>query len=392
MNYKIKVVNKISPKGLNLLGNTFEINEDTSNPDAILVRSAKVDTNEYSDLLAVGRAGAGVNNITVEQATENGICIFNTPGANANAVAELVFTMLGYGARNIGKSIEYVQNLQTENEDAVISQKVEANKSNFKGFELTGKKLAVIGLGKIGVLTSNYGIYNDMEVFSYDPYPTVSNVHHLDSRVQIVNTLQDALSSADVVSVHVPLNDHTKNLIGEQEINLTNTGSILMNFARDGIYNDDAIEKSLNSERISKYISDFPKKRFLTLDNAINLPHLGASTSESEENCAIMISQQVKDYLQYGNITNSVNFSNIVVPLQNSVKNRLIVINKDIPNMIAHITKIIGEAKLNIQSLSNESNGKIGYNIIDIDTIFPQSVFNNIKALDHIIKIRLLSF
>jgi D-3-phosphoglycerate dehydrogenase len=382
MTYKIKVMNKIAPEGLKLLEKGFETG-DLDNPQAILVRSAKVQTSEYSELLAVARAGVGVNNVSVAEATEKGVCVFNTPGANANAVAELVFSTLGYGVRNIGASVDYVKGLMDEESDEAISKLVEANKSNFKGSELAGKTLCVIGLGKIGVLVSNYGVHHGMKVKAFDPYPSVANVHYLDSRVSIESNLMEAITDAEVVSVHVPLIEQTKNLIGEEEIAQAKTGCVLINFARDGIYNDDAVENGLNSGKVSRFISDFPKKRFISNDRAICLPHLGASTAESEENCAVMACEQMKNYLNLGNIVNSVNFPPLEVPVQRTTKNR---------NMIAQITQVIGEAGVNIQSFGNESNGTIGYNIIDTDADVPQDVLDSIQALENVVRVRLIAF
>ncbi len=393
MKYKVKVLNNVSKLGLKLLAEGgIQYSSEETLPDAILLRSAKLATKDYPSLLAVGRAGAGVNNISIQEASDDGVCVFNSPGANANAVAELVFTMLGFGARNIDESSLYVQNLDPNLSDEEISKQVEVNKSRFKGFELSRKTLAVIGLGQIGVRVCNYGIHQEMTVKAYDPYPTISNIHHLDREVQIKSNLEQVLAGADVVSVHVPLIEQTKNLIGDSEIEKVNQDCILLNFSRDGIYSDNAVEKALEKGKISKYISDFPKKRFLSNKDVVLVPHLGASTEESEENCAIMVSRQVRHYLNYGNVINSVNFPAIEIPLASSVVCRLIVVNHDIPNMIALITQIIGESNLNIQSFNNESNGKIGYNIIDLGSKVSDSVIEKIQALDNVIRVRLLAF
>ncbi len=392
MSYKILTLNKISPEGLKNFNGNYAVSDGENTPDAILVRSAKVATDNYDGLLAVARAGAGVNNITIGEATKKGVCVFNTPGANANAVAELVMTMMGFAARNIGESLDYTATLVSEESDEVISKAVEANKSNFRGFELKGKKLAVIGLGKIGVLVSNYAIDHGMEVNAYDPWPTIGNVHYLNSKVNICGNFNDAINDAELITVHVPLSDKTRDLVGSDELELVKDGCILLNFARDGIINDDAIEEGIKSGKVAKFVTDFPKKRFLNNKNVISTPHLGASTSESEENCAVMAVNQLSEYLEFGTVTNSVNFPIIEAPVQKSTKSRIIVITEDIPNMIANITKVIGETGLNIVSFSNESNGKIGYNIIDLDTAVEESVVSSINSLGNIIKVRLIQF
>ena len=391
MAYAVKTMNKIDPQGLSLLGTAYSVGEDANKPHAILVRSAKVNTSEYSGLLAVARAGAGYNNITVDQATEAGVCVFNTPGANANAVAELAMTLMGYAVRRVGDGIVYAQTLTGESSNEAVTEKVEANKSKFKGVELRSRTLGVLGLGKIGVLTANYGVGHGMNVHAYDPFPTPWNMHSLNSGVKLFSTAGEMVTGVDVLSVHVPLSDKTKNLVGDEMLSSLNDGAIVLNLSRDGVVDDAAVLKALDSGKLFRYITDFPSLETLRNDKVICVPHLGASTEESEVNCAVMAVQQIKDYLEFGNITNSVNFPAIQVPFQSSTKNRLVVINRDVPNMIADITGVIGKAGLNIQGLVNESNGKIGYNIIDLEVDCPADVLEGIQKLQNILRVRLIS-
>lgn len=392
MAFKIKTLNNISQQGLKLFGDSYAVAGDTSSPDAVLVRSAIVDTDEIPSMLAIARAGAGVNNISIDKATEKGVCVFNTPGANANAVAELVFIMLGIAARKIHKSLEFSQALSGEADDKAISEKVEKGKANFSGFELQGKTLAVIGLGKIGVLVSNAGLQHGMKVIGYDPFPTVANVHLLNPRVDIAHKLDDVISQADVISVHVPLSDKTRHLISEAQLKKAKNGVILMNYARKGIYDDAAVVAALDSGKVSHYINDFPSKALLGRPNVICTPHLGASTAESEENCAVMAVNQLRNYLEFGIVANSVNFPIIEVYPEDSTRTRVVVINKDVPNMIAQITQVIGKAGLNIVSFTNASNGKIGYNIIDLDKDLPEPLVDTIKGIDNVVRVRVLRF
>jgi len=392
MPFKIKTLNNISQQGLKLFGDNYQVSGEASSPDAVLVRSAIVDTDEIPSMLAIARAGAGVNNISIDKATEKGVCVFNTPGANANAVAELVFIMLGIAARKIHKSLEFSQSLSSEADDKAINEKVEKMKSQFSGFELQGKTLGVIGLGKIGVLAANAGLQHGMNVIGYDPFPTVTNVHQLNSRVELSHKLDEVIRAADVISVHVPLSEHTKNLISAKQLKKAKQGVILLNYARKGIYDDAAVAAALDAGKVSFYINDFPSKAFLGRPNVICTPHLGASTAESEENCAVMAVKQLRNYLEYGIVANSVNFPVIEAYPEESTRTRVVVINKDVPNMIAQITQVIGKAGLNIASFTNASNGKIGYNIIDLDKDVPDATVDAIKAIDKVVRVRVLRF
>jgi D-3-phosphoglycerate dehydrogenase len=392
MPFKIKTLNNISPLGLKLFGDNYAVAGDSASPDAVLVRSAIVDTDEIPSMLAIARAGAGTNNISIDKATEKGVCVFNTPGANANAVAELVFIMLGIHARKIHKSLEFSNALAAEADDKAISEKVEKGKASFSGFELQGKTLGIIGLGKIGVLASNAGLQHGMRVIGYDPFPTVANVHLLKPRVELAHKLDDVITQADIISVHVPLSDKTRNLIGEAQLKKAKSGVILMNYARKGIYDDAAVIAALDSGKVGGYINDFPSKALLGRPNVICTPHLGASTAESEENCAVMAVNQLRNYLEYGIVANSVNFPGIEIYPEASTRTRVVVINKDVPNMIAQITQVIGNAGLNIVSFTNASNGKVGYNIIDLEKDLPESLVGSIKSIGNVVRVRVLRF
>jgi D-3-phosphoglycerate dehydrogenase / 2-oxoglutarate reductase len=392
MSFKIKTLNNISQQGLKHFDAHYAVSSDESTPDGILVRSAQVDTDAFPSMLAIARAGAGVNNITIDKATEKGVCVFNTPGANANAVAELVFIMLGLAARNIHKSVEFCQGLAGETDDKVLNEKVEKGKANYSGWELAGKTLGVVGLGKIGVLVANGGIARGMNVIGYDPFPTITNVHYLSPEAEICHKLDVLMEKADIITVHVPLSDATKHLIGESALKKAKDGVVLLNFARKGIYDDAAILKSIESGKVGTYISDFPTRSLLGNPKVITTPHLGASTAESEENCAVMAVKQIRNYLEFGVVTNSVNFPVVEIFPQASTETRLVVINKDVPNMIADITKVLGGAGVNIQSLTNESNGKVGYNLIDTETSIPDSLVDAIRKLPGVLRVRVLRF
>jgi len=392
MPFKIKTLNNISQQGLKHFDAGYQISADEASPDGILVRSALVDTDTIPSMLAIARAGAGVNNITIDKATEKGVCVFNTPGANANAVAELVFIMLGIAARNIHKSVEFCQSLAGETDDKVLNEKVEKGKANYSGWELAGKTLGVIGLGKIGVLVSNAGVAHGMKVIGYDPFPTVTNVHYLSPEAEIARKIDEVLEKADIISVHVPLSEATKNLLGASALNKAKDGVVLLNFARKGIYDDAAVLKAIETGKVGTYITDFPTRALLGNPKVIVTPHLGASTAESEENCAVMAVNQLKNYLEFGVVTNSVNFPIAETFPQQSTASRLVVINRDVPNMISDITKVLGGAGVNIQSLTNASNGKIGYNLIDIEASVPDSLADSIRHLPGVVRVRLIRF
>ncbi|MGD1002951.1 MAG: 3-phosphoglycerate dehydrogenase family protein [Minisyncoccia bacterium] len=387
---RVLVLNNISEAGLKQLGGEYEVGSDVSDPQAILLRSAKIDTDQYPNLLAVARAGAGVNNVSVTKATEKGVCVFNTPGANANAVAELVFIMLGIYARRIDKALQFIHLL--DGDDDLIAAQVEATKSKFSGFELVGKTLSVIGLGKIGVLVANAGIRHGMRVIGYDAFPTLTNMHSLNAQVEIVRRIEDALHEADVLTVHVPFSEKTKHLIGARQIGLFKEGCVLMNYARGGIYDDDAVIDALNAQKVAAFITDFPTAALTTTENVICTPHLGASTAESEENCATMAVRQLKNYLEYGVVSNSVNFPVVETFPSQSVRSRLAIVNRDVPGMIAVIAEVLGEARVNIQALTNEGNGKIGYNLVDLEVEVGDEIAETIRRIPDVLRVRVMRF
>ena len=391
MEYRIRTLNKISEHGLRLFDDGYKVGSQIADPHALVVRSAEVDTDVYQNLIAVARAGAGVNNISIERATEKGICVFNTPGANANAVAELVFIVLGMYARRVDKAIAFTQRLKGQDAETIVSA-VESSKSQFTGFELAGKTLGVIGLGKIGVLVANAGGERGMRVVGYDAFPTLTNMHQLSSKVALVRRMEDVLTQADVLSVHVPLNDKTRNLIDAAAITLLKTDCVLMNYAREGICNDEAVLMALDEGRLEAYITDFPAASLLDRNGVLCTPHLGASTNESEEKCAEMAVNQIKDYLQYGVVRNSVNFPVVEDFPRPTARARLAVVNQDIPGMIEGVTRIIREAGINIQHFKNESNGRIGYSLVDVEADISQEVVQRIQALEGILRVRVLRF
>lgn len=389
--YRIKTINAIASEGLNLFTERYRVDEHENNPHGILVRSSPVNLRAYPELLAIARAGAGVNNIPVDQASEKGICVFNTPGANANAVVELLFTMLGIWLRNAYHSIEFCQSL-TGMDDKAINEKVEARKKTFKGVEMVGKTMAVIGLGKIGVRVANAGVHHNMNVIGFDPFPTMDNIHDLFPEVSLVHSRKEALAKADYVTVHVPLNKKTTGLVSTEFLEAMKDGALLLNYARGPVVDEDAVLEALASGKLQGHITDFPSSKMIGYDKILVSPHLGASTSESEENCACMAVSELKSYLEYGNITHSVNFPNVEKIATVWVHTRLIMINHDKPGMIGLVSNILGKHDINIMSYKNESNGVIGYNIIDCEGPVSREVQQEIEEKDGVIRTRIIAF
>jgi len=390
--FRIKVINAIAAEGLNQFTDRYKVDEHENNPHGIVVRSSPVDLKAYPELLAIARAGAGVNNIPVDEATERGICVFNTPGANANAVVELVFTMLGIWLRNVHRSINFCQGLVDLPDDASINEKVEAEKKNFKGVEMAGKTLAVIGLGKIGVRVANAGVHHGMQVVGFDPFPVLDNIHDLSPEVRLVRSRKEALAEADYVSVHVPLNKKTTGLVSTEFIDAMRDGALLFNYARGPVVDEDAVLAALESGKLQGHITDFPSKKMIGHEKILITPHLGASTSESEDNCACMAVRELMTYLEYGNITHSVNFPNVESIPTVWVHSRLIMINHDKPGMIGLVTNILGKHNINIMSYTNESNGLVGYNIIDCEDPVSPEVQAEIEANEGVVRTRVITF
>ena len=382
----IQVLNNISPLGLEKFSKeSYRISTSDENPDAILVRSAKMHDMEIGDSLkAIGRAGAGVNNIPLKQMSDKGVVVFNTPGANANAVKELVISSMLLASRNICQAWEYVNKLPLEN----LKTTVEDGKKQYSGSELPGKTLGIVGLGAIGVEIANAASMLGMDVIWYDPSISKKNAWKISSEVQEALSLEELLSKSDFVSFHVPLIDATKNLLDAKRIALLPEGCVVINMSRDGIVDEDELIKSLDSGKVKYYVTDFPVDEKKNHDRVIALPHLGASTSEAEENCAIMIAKQVKDYLEHGNIVNSVNFPDSKMP--RAGEERLAITHRNIPNMVRQITKEIAEEGANIVDMLNKSRGDFAYTLIDIEKEISKTVIENIKQVEGILKVRAL--
>jgi D-3-phosphoglycerate dehydrogenase len=382
----IQVLNNISPLGLGKFSNeTYDVSSCDENPDAILVRSAKMHDMEIGDnLKAVGRAGAGVNNIPLEKMSDKGVVVFNTPGANANAVKELVISSMLLASRNICQGWDYVNKLPLEN----LKTTVEDGKKQYSGSELPGKTLGIVGLGAIGVEIANAASMLGMDVIGYDPSISKKNAWKISSEVEEALSLEELFSRSDFVSFHVPLVDATKNLLDAMRISLLPEGCVIINMSRDGIVDEDELIKSLDSGIVKYYVTDFPIDEKKNHDRVIALPHLGASTSEAEENCAIMIAKQVKDYLEHGNIVNSVNFPDSKMP--RAGEERLAITHRNVPNMVRQITKEIAEEGANIVDMLNKSRGDFAYTLIDIEKEIPKTVIENIKQVEGILKVRAL--
>ena len=386
--YKILTLNNISVAGLDRLPrDKYEIASEVSHPDAILVRSFKMHDMEIpTTVKAIGRAGAGVNNIPVPKMTEMGIPVFNAPGANANAVKELVLAGALMAARNIGQAWRFATAL--EGDDASISKGVESGKKNFVGFELPGRTMGVIGLGAIGVKVANACRALGMKVVGYDPTITVQSAWKLSSDVQQALSVDDLLSKSDFVTFHVPLTDATSNMINAERIKLMKKGAVLLNFARNGIIDDEAALQALDAGKLSAYVCDFPSNLLKDHPRVVTLPHLGASTQEAEENCAIMVADQVSDYLENGNITNSVNFPEINLPRNGG--HRIAVVNSNVPNMVGQISSDLGKGGLNILDMLNKSRQDIAITLLDVDKDPGQEILDRIASIKGVLSVRCL--
>jgi D-3-phosphoglycerate dehydrogenase len=385
---RILTLNNISPLGLaRLPREEFQVSADMKEPDGILLRSFKMHDMEIpKSLKAVGRAGAGVNNIPVEKLTRMGIPVFNAPGANANAVKELVLAGMLLACRHIPASWEFARGLSGS--DPEISKAVEAGKKNFAGFELPGRTLAVIGLGAIGRNVANMGIALGMKVVGFDPGLTVEGAWQLSADVKKANSVDEALRAADFVTFHVPLIDATKNLINAERLKLMKDGVIILNFAREGIVDDAAVSAAIKLGKVYGYICDFPSNLLKNHERVITLPHLGASTAEAEDNCAIMVAEQVKDFLQNGNIRNSVNYPDVVMARETAY--RLVVANANMPNMLGLISETLGNAKLNIHDMVNRSRGDYAYTVVDLDSAVPEDVRQKIAGINGVLMARII--
>ena len=382
----IQVLNNISPLGLEKFPKEFyDVSNSKDNPDAILVRSAKMhDIDIGNSLKAVGRAGAGVNNIPLQKMSDNGVVVFNTPGANANAVKELVISSMLLASRNICQGWSYVNDLPLDN----LKATVEDGKKQYSGSELPGKTLGIVGLGAIGVEIANAASMLGMDVIGYDPSISKKNAWKISSDVEEALSLEELFSRSDFVSFHVPLVEATKNLLNAKRIALLPQGCVVINMSRDGIVDEEELIKSLDSGNVKYYVTDFPIDEKKNHERVIALPHLGASTSEAEDNCALMIVKQVKEYLENGNIINSVNFPDAKMP--RAGKERLAITHRNVPNMVRQITKAIAEDEANIVDMLNKSKGEFAYTLIDIEEEISNTVIENIKKVDGILKVRAL--
>jgi len=389
MTFRIQTLNNISVKGLERLPRErYEVASDIARPDAILVRSADMHSMTIpAGMLAVGRAGAGVNNIPVAALSKRGIPVFNAPGANANAVKELVIAGMLIAARNVCAAWDFAR--RTQGDDKSIDETVEKGKKNFVGFELPGRVLGVVGLGAIGVEVANSALALGMKVLGYDPQITVQRAWQLSSSVEQALSLDDLFARADIISVHVPLNDQTRGLVSAARLALMKKGGVVLNFARAPIVDDQAVIASLDAGHLHGYVCDFPKNGLKDHPKVVTLPHLGASTGEAEENCAVMAAETLRDFLENGNLRNCVNFPEAVLPRVPGTV-RLAIANSNVPNMVGQISTCLAAAQLNIADLLNKSRGEYAYTLIDADGAIPDEVVAKIRAIDGVLSARVV--
>lgn len=387
--YRIQTLNNISVKGLERLPRErFETASDIADPDAILARSADLHGQPISDsVLAIGRAGAGVNNIPVAEMTERGVPVFNAPGANANAVKELVIAGLFLAARNICPAWAYARSL--EGSDAELHEAMEASKKRFTGFELPGRTLGVVGLGAIGVQVANTARALGMEVIGYDPQITVDAAWQLDAGVEAAHSVGDVVAHADMVTIHVPLLEATRGLIDASRLAQVREGATLLNFSRAEIVNEADVVKALDEDRLHAYVSDFPSNALKDHPKAVTLPHLGASTEEAQENCAIMAAEQVRDYLETGNVRNAVNFPDVTMP-RSGKGDRLCVVNANVPNMLGQISSILAQSGLNIDDMYNKAQEQLAYTLVDVEGAVPETAVEQLAGIEGVLKVRVI--
>ncbi len=386
--YKIQTLNKISGPGLGLFPrDDYEIASEIINPDAIIVRSFSMhDFDITPNVKAIARAGAGVNNIPVEQCTEKGIVVFNTPGANANGVKELVIAGLLISSRRLIPGVMWARDLIGQGDQ--VPKLVEKGKSDFVGPEIKGKKLGVIGLGAIGVMVANDAVALGMQVIGYDPFISVEAAWGLSSSVKRAKGLESLLAECDYISLHVPLNDKTRGVINSERFAIMKKGVRVLNFARGGLVNNADMVAALNDGIVSFYVTDFPDEQLLKQQNVIPFPHLGASTPEAEDNCAVMAVNQTREYLENGNVKNSVNFPDCEIPYTGN--NRIVIATKNIPNMVGQITTLLASEKINISDMINKHRGEIAYNIIDIDGVAGETTVEKIKKIEGVVMVRMI--
>ena len=386
--YQVKCLNKISPLGTSRLGENYHVGEDVENPDAILVRSAAMHDMEFNkNLLAIARAGAGTNNIPVERCVQEGIVVFNTPGANANAVKELVIAALLLTSRKIVPGIEWAGTLKGKGDE--VGKLVEKGKSSFVGPEIAGKTLGVVGLGAIGILVANAAEALGMKVMGYDPFLSVEGAWGLSSNTQRALTLEEIYANCDYISLHVPLTPDTKEMINAATIAQMKEHVRILNFARGDLVNNTDLLKALSDGKVAAYATDFPNDALLGVENVLAIPHLGASTPESEDNCACMAADEIKDYLENGNIKNSVNLPNVSMPRENSAK-RVCIIHQNIPNMISTLTGVLANIGVNIENMQSKSKKEYAYTILDVTGNVNDDTVKAINDNDGIIFVRVI--
>ncbi len=384
---KVNCLNPIAKVGMELLPDTFGTTDNFAEADAVLVRSAAMHELDLPDsLLAVARAGAGVNNIPLDKCADKGIVVFNTPGANANGVKELVISGMLLASRDIRGGMQWVaDNKNDEN----INKTMEKAKSKFAGTEIKGKKLGVIGLGAIGVLIANAAVALGMEVIGCDPYLSVQNAYHLSTSVKLVKSYSDIYNQADFITVHVPLTDETKGMFNRASFSMMKDGVIILNYSRDALVNDADMKEALENGKVRKYVTDFPNAATAKMDGVIATPHLGASTAESEDNCAKMAVNQIVDFIENGNIKNSVNYP--ALDMGPAVKKgRVSVCHKNVPAIINAITGVVSSENVNISDMMNKSRGDYAYTMLDLDDKITESAVDKLKAIDGVIKVRVV--
>ena len=386
--YKILCLNKISPVGTKRLGEAYTFSPEVENPDGILVRSAAMHDMELGEaLLAIARAGAGVNNIPVDKCLEKGIVVFNTPGANANAVKELVLCALLLTSRRIAPAMDWVKTLKGQGDQ--VEKLIEKGKSQFAGPEIQGKALGVVGLGAIGILVANAASQLGMEVYGYDPYLSVEHAWHLSSAVHRSLSLDEIYAKCDYITLHLPQTKDTKGMVNRDSIQKMKDGVRILNFARGALVDSPALLEALEKGKVAAYATDFPTDSMLGTEGIVALPHLGASTPESEDNCAVMAVDQIKDYLENGNILNSVNLPSISMAREAGTK-RICIIHKNVPNTIALFASTCGEAGINIENMQSKSKGEYAYTILDVSGDLSPAAVDALRALEPIVKVRVI--
>lgn len=384
---KIHCLNAIANVGTDIFDENYKLTDNIEEADAIMVRSAAMGDMEFSEnLLAIARAGAGVNNIPLERCADAGIVVFNTPGANANGVKELVICGMLLAARDVVGGIEWTRSIKDSD---TIAKDVEKGKKNFAGGEIKGKKLGVIGLGAIGAEVANAAASLGLEVLGYDPFISVNAAWRLSRKIKHITDINEIFRECDYITLHVPLTDDNKGMIGKNSIPQMKDGVVILNFARDLLVDDDEMEKALESGKVARYVTDFPNTKSAKMEKAIVIPHLGASTQESEDNCAVMAANELVDYLENGNIKNSVNFPSCDMGVC-QVEGRVALLHKNIPNMIGQITSAFAKNGYNISDLTNKSKGSKAYTLIDIENKASESLINELNSIEGILKVRVI--